>query len=159
MPRRKRRDPPAVRPTPAPPGPSIDLLIATAGPALSPRDERVALAVAQGAPLTVAAQLSGAGRRTVYDIVRKPEVVARIAEIRRALLAEALSRLTALAGEAVETMAELMRDRSGDVAPAVRLWASQAVLSQTLRLAEHVHLSDELAELRAQLADVPTRRR
>ena len=159
MPRR-RRDPPDAAGPPAtsraePPTPPIrDPAPAGTTPGLSARDERIALAIAQGSPQTRAAAIAGCGVRTVYDAIRRPAVAARIQDLRREMVAEAMSKLTGLAGEAVETMAELMRDRSGDTAPAVRLWAAQAVLSHTLRLAEHCDLTADVAALRRQLADV-----
>ena len=173
MPRRNRRTPPepagapdtsranlpAVPPRARPPAPpERDPAPAGVTPGLSARDERIALAIATGRSQAEAARLTGAGVRTVYDVIRRPPVAARIAEVRRELMAETMSSLVGLGSEAVAVMADLMRDNSGDVAPAVRLWAAQAVLSHTLRIAEHVNLKDELGELRRQLADLQATR-
>lgn len=122
-------------------------------PGLSARDERIALAIAQGSTQAAAARLVGAGVRTVYDAIRRPAVAARIQALRREMMGEAMSQLTSLAGEAVQTMAALMRGEIPETAPAVRLWAAQGILSHTLRLAEHCDLAAEVASLRAALAD------
>jgi DNA-binding CsgD family transcriptional regulator len=155
---RRRRDPPAAAGPPAtsragaPAAAPREPAPAGVHPELSPRDERIALAIAQGSTQTAAARLASCGVRTVYDAIRRPAVAARIQGLRREVVAEAMSRLTSLAGEAVEVMASIMRGDVPDTAPAVRLWAAQAVLSQTLRLAEHCDLSADVAALRGQLA-------
>jgi len=119
----------------------------------------VALAIATGRNLADAARAAGCGRRTVYDIVRKPEVIERVQAIRRELMAETMSRLVGLGGEAVEVMARLMRNEDGDTPHAVQLWAAQATLSNTLKIAEAVELRGELAELRRELAEIQGGRR
>lgn len=154
-----RAGPPAVRPGAAPPKPAAkEPAPAGTTPGLSARDERIALAIATGRTQAEAARLTGSGVRTVYDVVRRPAVVARIAELRRELMAETMSSLVGLGREAVDVMAQLMRGEIPETAPAVRLWAAQAVLSHTLKIAEHVHLGDELAELRRQLAEIQSER-
>ncbi len=154
---RRRREPPAAA-APADPSRAKPAAVPAARePAppgaiegISPRDELVALAIATGGTLADAARASGAGRRTVYDIVRRPHVVARIQQIRREMLAEAMSKLASLAGRAVDTIAEVMEDRA--VTPHTRVWAATVILEKTLALAGHVAVTEEMADVRRQLA-------
>jgi hypothetical protein len=164
MPRRKRRDPPAdagapdtsgardpaAAPAPREPAPR-------GATPLSPRDERIATAIATGRRQTEAAAYAGCGVRTVYDAVRRPDVAERIREIRLECLTEAVGQLTALHSEAVATVAAVMRD--ANVTPHTRVWAAQLVMERTIVMTEHMDLRRELAEMKAALSEIGGKRR
>lgn len=133
-------DRPAPRP-PAPPG---------ATP-LSPRDERIATAIAAGRTQVAAAEFAHCGVRTVYDAIRRPDVAERIREIRLECLTEAVGRLTALYGEATDTIAAIMRDPAANAH--TRVWAATVIQDKCIALTEHMDLRRELAEMRAAMAD------
>jgi len=115
---------------------------------LSPKDELLALALAQGKTRAQAAAAVGLGERTVYTKLARPEFAQRVRDLRAELLDRAVGHLTEAAEEAAMTLRELL---AKDVPPTVRLGAARAVLADLVSLAFHASVEERLASLEAKL--------
>jgi len=94
-------------------------------PAPSAKDERLAVELARGASRAEAGRLAGVAERTVYHRLADPAFKARVGELQALLIGEAVGRLVAAAGSAVDQLAELMKTADSDAA---RVSAARAIL-------------------------------
>lgn len=107
--------------------------------------ESLAVAVASGAKIKNVAEDLGISAAAAYRIHREKETQERIAELRDDAAREAIGKLSALATEAVDVIATLMRDNSIDAR--VQLQAAKAVLERLLPMAEQFELRERLKAL------------
>lgn len=110
----------------------------------TPRDESIAALRAAGRPIAAIALAVGVTDRSVYRALAKPDVAARVQEIRRAAVDGAVGRLGDLAANAVETLGELL---DAEQQGAVRLGAAGRILSALLATRAAVDVEDRLAAL------------
>lgn len=110
----------------------------------TPRDEAIAALRAAGRPIAAIAVAVGVTDRSVYRSLAKPDVAARVQEIRRAAVDGAVGRLGDLAANAVETLGELL---DAEQQGAVRLGAAGRILSALLATRAAVDVEDRLAAL------------
>lgn len=123
--------------------------------ALATREDQVALAASMGRRHRSIAEEVGLSERQVRRILERPEVRAKVAQLRGEALERAAGRLADLAGEAVDTLAELMR--SPDAQDTVRLAAARAILATVLPVRDAVDVDARLAALEEiQTADAST---
>lgn len=104
--------------------------------------EPVAVLVAGGKSVRNACAESGISESTAYRFSSTPEFKQRVAELRTLATDEAVGRLSRLASEAVDTLAEIMRDKGAR--PSERAAACKTVLAMLSPVAE-------LCEMRARL--------
>lgn len=108
---------------------------------LSPRDDRLALALARGMTHRAAAKKLGIGERTVYRKLDDPAFVARVRELRTEMTTRAVGRLAGSAVRAAATMTALLGDANP---PAVRLAAARAILSELVALRTATELTERM---------------
>ena len=110
----------------------------------TPRDESIATLRAAGRPVAAIALAVGVTDRSVYRSLAKPDVAARVQEIRRAAVDGAVGRLGDLAANAVETLGELL---DAEQQGAVRLGAAGRILSALLATRAAIDVEDRLVAL------------
>jgi transposase len=115
------------------------------------RREAVALALASGQTVREAAKGAGCGERTVHTWLADDAFRRRVAEVRTDLFAQAVGRLSRLAGQAADTLGDLLGSKNDPV----RLQAARAILEGGLRLHEALDLATRLESLEARLAATP----
>jgi len=108
------------------------------------KSERLAVLLASGRSIKDAAAEIGCGTRTAYRHASTPRVRQRVAELRSAITAEAVGRLTTAATTAVDTLTELL---DGDFEPSVRLQAAKSILASLGPISELSELRQRLDEL------------
>lgn len=112
--------------------------------------ELMALDVARGKPVKDAAAAAGVSVRTGFSWAARPDFRGKVAELRAAMLAETIGRLSAAATAAVATMVLLLDKQSP---PTVRLGAARGILSSLIEMRAHVELSARVEDLERRLAD------
>lgn len=113
--------------------------------ALATREDQVALAASMGRRHRAIAEDVGLSERQIRRILERPEVRAKVAGLRAEALERAAGRLSDLAGEAVDTLAELMRAK--DSQDTVRLAAARAILATVLPVQDAVDVAARLDAL------------
>jgi hypothetical protein len=114
---------------------------------LTPRQDKVALSLATGCALAVAARESGAGERTIRTwTATVPAFTRRIHELRAEMTSQALGRLTADLSSAADTLGYLSRRAKSET---VRLGAARALLELGNKLRESNELEQRIAALEA----------
>lgn len=112
-------------------------------------DEALALAVATGQSLRVAAQTAGIGERTASRRWADPIFRGRVNELRGELVQRSLGRLADGMSEAADVLRGLLAAES----ESVRLGAARSVLELGVRLRESVELEQRLRDLEERSAD------
>jgi hypothetical protein len=102
------------------------------------------LALACGATAESAAQKAGVSLRTVRRRLADPEFCRRLQQLRGEIVQRTTGTLTAVTGEAVRALAELLKP---DVAPHTRLGAARAVLEMAMKMREFAEFGERLGEL------------
>jgi hypothetical protein len=115
--------------------------------------ELLALAVARGESVSDAAKSHGLSERTAYRRSADPRFKARVDELRRRTVADAVGRLAASATLAASTMVELLGAASP---PTVRLGAARAVLSSLIEVQLHGELTERIATLEERIDEAST---
>ena len=108
------------------------------------RDEACAIGRAAGRPIAAIAAAIGASDRSVYRALAKPDVVARVQDLRRQAVDQAVGRLGELATAATDTLGELL---DAEHQGAVRLGAAGRILSALLATRAAVDIEDRLMAL------------
>jgi hypothetical protein len=114
----------------------------------------LALALASGVGVTLAAEQAVVHRRTVYRKLADPAFRRLVADLRDELISRALGRLANNMTFASDEMAALLKAEN----PSVRLRAAQAIVSFGLRLRESVELTERVREIEVELAAKTTAR-
>ena len=110
--------------------------------------ERLALELARGQSHADAARSAGVSVRTCQRRLPDPSFRRRVSRLRSALVEQAAGRLADAGSSAVDTLKELLTDRSASI----RLSASRAILEHVCKLREAGELSERVEELEAKLA-------
>jgi hypothetical protein len=110
--------------------------------------EAAALALARGLNVKAAAAESGVGLRTLHRWLAEDQAFRRRTdELRDHLFAQALGRLSELAGQAADALGDLLRSRD----ERLRLQAARTVFEVAGNLRQMTELSTRLAALEQQL--------
>jgi hypothetical protein len=110
--------------------------------------EAAALALARGLNVKRAAEESGVGLRTLHRwLAEDPAFRRRADELREQLFGQALGRLSDLAGQAADTLGELL----GSKDDRVRLQAARTVFEAAGNFRQMTEWSSRLAALEQQL--------
>jgi hypothetical protein len=127
------------------------------GQLVDSRDELAAIEVARGKTRAEAATASGLSERTIYNRLQDPVFVDRVIRLRSQFLDDAVAKLSSAAGQAADTLIELLGVKQP---PTVRLSAARAILSDLIDLSLHAGVETRIAELerRAQEVAPPSRR-
>lgn len=111
---------------------------------MNPKADLLALAAARGESIAEAARALGIAERTAYRWAGEDDFKARVDDLRRRLVNEAVGRLTAASGEAVAALREML---APGVPPSARVAAARALLTGLIDLQNHVELAQRVAEL------------
>lgn len=111
-------------------------------------DDALVLALACGATVEAAARQCGLSERTVYTRLKDVAFQKQVKLVRSDMVRRSAGLLSAAAGQAVQTLLELMRSPSP---PTVRLGAAKAVLEIGLKVRELAELEAEVRELEAKV--------
>ena len=114
----------------------------------SEKDVVLALALASGVSIAVAAEQAGVHRRTVERKLAEPAFRRQVAEFRGELIATALGRLADNMTRAADAVAALLDAPE----PGLRLRAARTLFSFGLRLRDSVDVGDRVRDLEAELA-------
>ncbi len=112
-------------------------------------DEALALAVATGQTLRVAAQTAGIGERTASRRWADPVFRARVNELRSELVQRSLGRLA----DGMSEAADVLRGLLTAVSESVRLGAARSLLELGVKLRESVELEERLRALEARIQE------
>ncbi len=113
--------------------------------------DAIVLALAQGLGVAAAARQAQVHERTVRRRLADPDFRARVDQARAGMVSEAVGRLSLAGGAAATVLAQLVGSAGSE---AVRLGACRAVLDHMFRGVEADTLARQLAELRAEIAEV-----
>lgn len=113
----------------------------------SERDSLLALALASGLPIGVAAEQVGIDRRTVSRKLSDSAFRRLVADLRAESVATALGRLTDSLTEAADTTRSLLKAEE----PHIRLRAARTILNTAIRLRDSVDLGDRIRDLEEEL--------
>jgi hypothetical protein len=106
-----------------------------------------ALKLAHGSPLADAAAASGVDVRTLYRWRKKPAFAAAVTRYRDEMAAEAVGRMSAALGKAVDTLVALLDAPE----PFVRLRAATALLESCAKWRGDVEMAARVRELEQQV--------
>jgi len=109
-------------------------------------DDLLALSLARGRTVSVAAREAGIDRRTVHRRLHEPEFRKRVEHFRRLLVEQAVCRLSDHMTAAASTLAKLMKSKN----EAIALGACSRLLALGLTANEQRDLSARLEELERQ---------
>jgi hypothetical protein len=107
------------------------------------KDERLALALAEGCSRVEAAQRAGMGLRTVFTRLKEPAFVALVRTLRDRLINDAVGVLAASSVEA----AILLRRQLKHEDPAVAQAAARLILSNVVKVGTYDELAERLREV------------
>jgi len=111
------------------------------------KDDRLALALAQGLTRSEAALYAGMGERTVYTKLRDPEFLALVNLLRDRLISEAVGKLAASGGPAVARLKGLLESEDEGIA----LQAAKSLIMLLVKLGSYNDLAARLAVVEARL--------
>lgn len=114
---------------------------------LTAKAEKALRAILSSPTLAEAAKAAGCSERAIYLWKKEPTFSAALAEARRELLAHAVTRLAALAGEAAEALQRNLTCGR----PAAEIRSAVAVLEQARAGVELLDLAARLEALEARL--------
>jgi hypothetical protein len=115
----------------------------TAG--ITPRQERVLMALLSEPTIAAAAAANEVDPATIYRWLREPTFADAYAEARRDVMRQALVKLQALAGRAVDVLAAIMDDTT--VRDAARITAARAILDGAIKAAGVAELEARVSAL------------
>ncbi len=119
--------------------------MAAPGRSLTSKQERAISALLAHSTVESAASAGGVSERSIYRWLRDEQFRAAFDEARRQALQDALRRLQAVAGEAVDALREIIEDK--DVRPAERVSAARVALDFAMRGSELLDVQERLAAL------------
>lgn len=114
----------------------------------SEKDSMLALALASGVPLGVAAEQAGVDRKTVQRKLATPEFKLQVDEFRSEMVTTALGVMA----DSLTCAARQLKDLLSDENPSVRLRACRAMITLTLKLHESEDVDRQLSELKREFA-------
>ncbi len=111
------------------------------------KDDKLALALAQGMTRSEAALHAGMGERTVYTKLRDPGFLALVNRLRDRLISEAVGKLAASGGPAVARLNQLMASDDERIG----FQSANAILSALVKLGGYHDLAVRVAELESRV--------
>jgi hypothetical protein len=117
-------------------------------------DEALALALASGQTLRDAAPAAGVSERTAGRRWVDPAFRRRVSELRGEMVQRSLGRMADGMSEAADVLRKLLAAES----ETVRLGAARSMLELGVKLRESVTFAEEMAELRAAVEAIESRR-
>lgn len=116
---------------------------------LTARQQKALEALLSEPTVQAAADAASVNKSTVFRWLSDPTFAAIYREARAQLLESTLAGLQSAGGAAVETLREVMGDKTAQ--PAARVSAARATLDALLRMREAFEVEQRLAELEARL--------
>ena len=112
---------------------------------LSPTQIKACAALLEGCSISEAGSRAGIGEKAVDRYLKIPAFQKLLNEGKRAGFAVATNKLARGSSQAVDTLTEIMLD--ADVSPSVRVRASEAILSNAVKLLELSQLEDRMSAI------------
>jgi hypothetical protein len=109
------------------------------------KDDLIIAALLEQRTVTAASAQCGVSTNVIYRKLKSPAFSKKYAAASRALLKKHTAQLQCFAGEAIETLAEVMRDK--DNPPQTRVNAAAEILRSCGKFTETVDLIGEIEEL------------
>lgn len=121
--------------------------------ALRPRQVAALEILVSGGNMTEAAKAAGISPRTLERWLTRPEFSGTLQAMQTTMLKSITSRLTGLAGKAVDTLAELL---SGEgVSDAIKARVAVAALDSVMKWHQGMALEERLATLEKEVTRIP----
>ena len=117
---------------------------------LTPTQVKACAALLEGCSISEAGTRAGIGEKAVDRYLKIPSFQKLLNEGKRAGFAVATNKLARGSSQAVDTLLEIMNDL--DVSPSVRVRASEAILSNAVKLSEMADLADRLSAIEIEIA-------
>lgn len=109
------------------------------------KDDLIIAALLEQRTVTAASKQCGVSTNVIYRRLKMPEFCKKYAAASRDLLKKHTAALQCYTGEAIETLAEIMKDT--DNPPQTRVNAAAELLRSSLKFTETVDLLGEIEEL------------
>lgn len=113
------------------------------------KDEVVLAALISSPSVKEASKACGLGETQIFARLRDPEFSKLYKQARRDLLSGCMAGLQASLGEAVDTMAAIMRNE--DVSAQVRLNAAESIMRNSMKLTEQIDILERVDALEKML--------
>lgn len=117
--------------------------------------DALVVAVSEGRSIRDAAELAGMSERSAYRVLNRPEVQARIEQLRQEAFSRASSHLSGLSIRAARKLGDLLEEADRTVS----LRAAKIILEGGAKLRETVSLEGRIAEIEAAVAAQKQRRK
>ena len=114
---------------------------------LTPKQEKAIGALLSESTMEEAAEAAGVNRATIFRWLQQEEFQTAYTQVRRESVKHAIARLQNRSSEAVEVLAEIMKDEMN--APSARVSAAKAIIEYSIKAVEVEDLAKRLAELEA----------
>ena len=114
---------------------------------LTPKQEKAIGALLSQPTMEEAAEAAGVNRATIFRWLQQEEFQTAYTQVRRESVKHAIARLQNRSSEAVEVLAEIMKDEMN--APSARVSAAKAIIEYSIKAVEVEDLAKRLAELEA----------
>ena len=114
---------------------------------LTPKQEKAIGALLSESTMEEAAEAAGVNRATIFRWLQQEEFQTAYTQVRRESVKHAIARLQNRSSEAVEVLAEIMKDEMN--APFARVSAAKAIIEYSIKAVEVEDLAKRLAELEA----------
>ncbi len=109
------------------------------------KHEKAVCALMTNRTISEAAKESGYTERSLYRLLSQDEFIALYRQARWAAVGVAASRLQQSAGQAVDTLSEVMADK--EASPSARVQAARVCLDMAMRAVELEDLESRIAQL------------
>lgn len=110
-------------------------------------NENIIIALATSSTIRDAAAKAGVSEKTIYQRLKDADFKRAYTDFKKALIEQSATALSLELSNAVRAMGDIVTDES--VPAAVRLQAADAIIKDTLRMREHIQLTDDVERLKA----------
>lgn len=114
-------------------------------------DERLISALLSCSTNKEAAAVAGISEKQLYNRMKSPEFQTKYSEAKALIVERSVTEIQRHVSKAIDTMAKILDQK--DASPQVRLNAADAIIRNSLRMAEQYELRAEILELREMLVN------
>lgn len=110
-------------------------------------NESIIIALATTPTIKEAAKKAGVSEATVYSRLRDKEFKKAYSDYRKRLIEDSATALSLQLGDAITALGNIVRNKKTPAA--VRLQAADTIIRNSLRVNEHIQLTNDVEELKA----------